>query len=389
MSFASVPAGLPQGAGGGPSSSPITPAVVKGVSLLELTGAYIYLSVGYSTVPGSRPAGLVDVYLPSSTSSAVAAAGFVAGVAAVSNPTVTVASTTGFAAADIIQVYNSTTNDGVYEVLAVVSATVLRIAGVGLTACTDDWTLTQFTSESGAGTVQKVGVTIIRTGADGVWEEGRGSEVPITFTNLVRAGDVATLLNSSATDRLIGRDTASAGALEELTVGGGVEFSGSGGIRRSALTGDVTASAGSGTTTIANSAVTLAKMADMATASLLGRNTAGTGVPEVLSAATARSLLGVTPTVRADILKVAGYTVTASDDQGVLIGDFTGNITLPAIASVAGRTFTLVQRSGVGTFVLDGSETILGGLTDLNPAAVVSVRLYAPSTGGATAWLPV
>lgn len=196
MSFASVPAGLPQGAGGGPSSSPITPAVVKGVSLLELTGAYIYLSVGYSTVPGSRPAGLVDVYLPSSTSSAVAAAGFVAGVAAVSNPTVTVASTTGFAAADIIQVYNSTTNDGVYEVLAVVSATVLRIAGVGLTACTDDWTLTQFTSESGAGTVQKVGVTIIRTGADGVWEEGKGSEVPIAFTNLVRVSDIGSLVQS-------------------------------------------------------------------------------------------------------------------------------------------------------------------------------------------------
>lgn len=42
---------------------------------------------------------------------------------------------------------------------------------------------------------------------------------------------------------------------------------------------------------IADAAVTLAKMADMATASLIGRNTAATGVPEVLSAATARSLL--------------------------------------------------------------------------------------------------
>jgi hypothetical protein len=35
-------------------------------------------------------------------------------------------------------------------------------------------------------------------------------------------------------------------------------------------------------------------MADMATASLLGRDTAGTGAPEVLSAADARTLLGVT-----------------------------------------------------------------------------------------------
>jgi hypothetical protein len=44
---------------------------------------------------------------------------------------------------------------------------------------------------------------------------------------------------------------------------------------------------------ILNSAVTLAKMADMATASLLGRNTSGTGAPEVLSASTVRTLLSL------------------------------------------------------------------------------------------------
>lgn len=58
-------------------------------------------------------------------------------------------------------------------------------------------------------------------------------------------------MSVTATDRLLGRDTAGAGAAEELTVGGGLEFTGSGGIQRSALTGDVTASAGSGATTIA------------------------------------------------------------------------------------------------------------------------------------------
>lgn len=65
-----------------------------------------------------------------------------------------------------------------------------------------------------------------------------------------------------ATDRLAGRDTAGTGALEEISVGNGLEFTGSGGIRRSALTGDVTASAGSNATTIANNAVTTAKIAD-------------------------------------------------------------------------------------------------------------------------------
>ena len=58
-------------------------------------------------------------------------------------------------------------------------------------------------------------------------------------------------------------------------------------------TGEVT-SAADGAQTITDKAVTLAKMNDMATASLLGRNTAGAGVPEVLSQATSLSLLGIT-----------------------------------------------------------------------------------------------
>jgi hypothetical protein len=57
-------------------------------------------------------------------------------------------------------------------------------------------------------------------------------------------GDIAGV----TTDRLLGRDTAGSGVAEELTVGGGVEFTGSGGVQRSALTGAVTASAGSNTT---------------------------------------------------------------------------------------------------------------------------------------------
>lgn len=60
------------------------------------------------------------------------------------------------------------------------------------------------------------------------------------------------------------------------------------------LTGDVTGSGSSSfAATIGDKKVTLAKMADMATASLLGRATTGDGVPEVLSASAARSLLNV------------------------------------------------------------------------------------------------
>lgn len=56
-------------------------------------------------------------------------------------------------------------------------------------------------------------------------------------------------------------------------------------------TGDVT---GATALTIANSAVTLAKMADMATASLIYRKTAGDGVPEVNTLATLKTDLALT-----------------------------------------------------------------------------------------------
>jgi len=78
-----------------------------------------------------------------------------------------------------------------------------------------------------------------------------------------------------------------------LAVTGTTSVSGSNtGDQTITLTGDVTGSGtGSFSATIASSAVTLAKMANMATASFLGRNTAGSGAPEVLSATTATSIL--------------------------------------------------------------------------------------------------
>ena len=85
------------------------------------------------------------------------------------------------------------------------------------------------------------------------------------------------------TDRLLGRDTAGTGDVEQLTVGGGIEFTGSGGIQRSALTGDVTASAGSNATTIANDAVTFAKVQNITDNRVLGRAAGSTGDTQELT----------------------------------------------------------------------------------------------------------
>lgn len=73
--------------------------------------------------------------------------------------------------------------------------------------------------------------------------------------------------------------------------GGGLEESG-GALQREALTGDVTASAGDNSTTIAAGAVTNAKAADMAESTIKGRASgAGTGDPTDLTAQQARVVL--------------------------------------------------------------------------------------------------
>ncbi|HUU35442.1 MAG TPA: hypothetical protein VMW48_15360, partial [Vicinamibacterales bacterium] len=97
-----------------------------------------------------------------------------------------------------------------------------------------------------------------------------------SLTATVRDGSITLAKQADlATDRLIGRDSAGTGVPEALTVGGGVEFTGAGGIRRSALTGDVTAAAGSGATTLADDAVTLAKMAAGVAGNMISYDAAG------------------------------------------------------------------------------------------------------------------
>lgn len=123
------------------------------------------------------------------------------------------------------------------------------------------------------------------------------------------------------TDRLIGRDTAGAGTSEEITVGGGLEFTGSAGIQRSALTGDVTASAGSNATTIANSAVTDAKVSASAAIAWTKLSKSGSSLADLATRSAgdlssgnlpvAQMPTGGTWTLSTD-LTVAAKTITAS-----------------------------------------------------------------------------
>ena len=81
-------------------------------------------------------------------------------------------------------------------------------------------------------------------------------------------------LSNITTDRLVGRDTAGTGAIEQIQVTGGLEFTDAGSLRTTAFTGDVTKTAGGTALTIANDAVTSGKILNDAvtTAKILNGN---------------------------------------------------------------------------------------------------------------------
>ena len=136
---------------------------------------------------------------------------------------------------------------------------------VGPSSATDN-AIARFNLATGK-LIQSSGITIA-DGATGALSGTNTGDQTITLTGDVTGSGTGTFAATIANDavtfakmqeisgtHLIGRHASGTGNIQEVSVGNGVEFSGSG-IRRSALTGDVTAPAGSNTTTLANTAVT-------------------------------------------------------------------------------------------------------------------------------------
>lgn len=129
-------------------------------------------------------------------------------------------------------------------------------------------------------------------------------------------------------------------------------------------TGDVT---GSAALTIASKAVTLAKMADMATASFIGRTTAAAGVPEVLSAAQARTILNVADGAQVNVatnlgqgtLTTTTIPLTSSTGSGTTLPSATQSLAglmsaadktaLDALGSAGATAKTHTQNTDTGT----------------------------------------
>ena len=113
-----------------------------------------------------------------------------------------------------------------------------------------------------------------------------------------------------------------------------------------ALLGDVTSSAGSATTTIANGAVTFAKMAVLPAGRLIGRSTAGTGAPEAISIGSGLTLAsGVLDAVTYGTSNPAYYNGTSGLDCNTLAIGSTAlvsgaNVNAP---SGAGNSFWYIE----------------------------------------------
>ena len=134
-------------------------------------------------------------------------------------------------------------------------------------------------------------------------------------------------------------------------------------------TGEVT---GATALTIANSVVTLAKMADVATASVFYRKTAATGVPEVQTLATLKTDLGLTGTNTGDQTSVTGNA-----------GTVTTNASLTGPITSTGNTTAVAAQTGTGsTFVMNTSPVLV--TPTLGAATATSLNLA--NNISATSW---
>jgi hypothetical protein len=176
-----------------------------------------------------------------------------------------------------------------------------------------------------------------------------------------------------ATDRLIGRDTAGNGDPEQITVGGGIEFTGAAGIQTSAFTGDATKTAG-------GTALTLATVNGN-----VGTFGSATQVAQIT--ANAKGLLTAVANVSIAITSsaVTDFAEAVDDRTAALVQNGTG-ITW-AYNDVAGTltpTVTITQytdemaRDAIGTALLGTANEIT--VTPNDGADTITVSLPAALT---------
>jgi trimeric autotransporter adhesin len=211
----------------------------------------------------------------------------------------------------------------------------------------------------------------------------------------IGATDPATRLDVAGTLRVAdGGEACAAGTAGGIRYNGGnLQFCngtawstlGVAGAGITALTGDVTASGtGSVAATIANDAVTFAKMQNIATQRLIGRSTAAAGDAEELSVGTGLTITG----------GALNLTDTTDDDSFATLLGVCGNGFVPhrvagawtCLEATDANTFsTLVRRDGAGSFT--ATQATLNALRLNNAGSFVNIS--TPATASYSLTLPI
>jgi hypothetical protein len=195
---------------------------------------------------------------------------------------------------------------------------------------------------------------------------GTVTTVSVTTANGV-SGSVATATSTPAITLTLGAITPTSVAASGTVTASNLSGTNTGD-QTITLTGNVTGSGtGSFATTIAAGVVTLAMQANMATASVVYRKTAGSGAPEVQTLATLKTDLGLTGTNSGD------QTIT-------LTGNVTGSGTGSFATTIAAGVVTLAMQANMATASVVYRKTAGAGAPEVQTLATLKTDLGLTGT---------